>query len=414
MITRRRFLLTLPAVAALPRLAVPTQAGAQTLPKLHNPLKKKPPAPPPPTFVYFGTDTSKGISKGIYLSRFDPATGHLTSPVLAAATLRPSFLARSTAIQGHRRLYAVNAVADASATVSSYLMDPANGALKPINRVTSAGAGPCYVSLDATGESAFVANYVGSTIATYRVHPDGSLSDPVVRLDYKDPKFGKRGPVTARQDVPHPHSVHLSPDNRFLIVNDLGSDEISVFPIQPGAQLGPPALFSNDRPGSGPRHIAFHPNGRWVYSINELDSTIDHFLWTTTRSLTEPQGLLVNAGAPVKTIAPGFPAAQNTAAEVEVSPDGNYLYASNRGEDTLVVFSIASLDGKLTFLQRISCGGKTPRHFTLSPDSDAHWLLCGNQDSATVTVFRRDGGTGKIGGPIQTLPLDSVMFTLFA
>jgi 6-phosphogluconolactonase len=407
MFTRRRFLFILPAVAALPRLAL-TAGEAQAF---VNPLKKKPPAPPPPTFVYFATDTAKGVSKGIYLSRFNPATGQLTAPVLAAETLRPSYLALSAPVTGHRRLYAANEANDASATLSSFVMDPATGALRPINQVTATAAGPCYVSLDATGEAAFVANYAGSSIASYRVLPDGSLSQPVERIDYKNPKFGKRGPVAARQDAPHPHSVHLSPDNRFLLVNDLGSDAITVFPVEPGAHLGTPALFPNSRVGVGPRHIAFHPNGRWVYSINEIDSTIDHFLWSTTSSRTDPQGLLVNTGQFVKTIAPGFPAAKNTAAEVAVTNDGKFLYASNRGEDSLVVFSIED-DGKLTLLERIACGGKTPRHFTLSPDG--RWILCGNQDSATVTVFRRDGATGRLAGPTQTLPLDSVMFTLFA
>jgi len=415
MLNRRRFLLTLPALAALPRLALDdNSAHAQTLPQsFTKPFHKKPPPPPPPSFVYFGTDTAKGVSRGIYMARFDSTTGHLTAPMLVAGTLRPSYLALSAPTAGHRRLYAVNAVQDDSATVTSYLVDPASGALRQINRVTSAGAGPCYVSLDATGEAAFVANYFGSTIATYRVHPDGSLSEPVERIDYKDAKFGKRGPVAARQDVPHPHSVHLSPDNRFLLVNDLGSDAISVFAVDPStARLGPPALFSNDRAGCGPRHIAFHPNGRWVYSLNEVDSTIDHFLWTTTSSRTDPQGLLVNTGVFVKTIAPNFPAAKNTAAEVVVSPDGNFLYASNRGEDTLVVFAVASEDGALKFVQRIPCGGKMPRHFAFDPTG--RWILCGNQDSATVTVFRRDGGTGRIGGPVQSVALNSVMFTLFA
>lgn len=405
MFTRRRFLITLPALAALPRLA-----AAQAF---SNPLKKKPPVPPPPTFVYFGADTAKGVAKGIYLSRFDPASGRLTEPILAVETLRPSYLAISQPTNGHRHVYAANEAGDASATITSYLMDMATGALSSINHVSSAGAGPCYVSLDATGKTAFVANYAGSSIATYRILPDGSLSDPVERIDYKDPKFGKRGPVAARQDAPHPHSVHLSPDNRFLIVNDLGSDELSVFAVDGNnARLGPPALFSNSRPGSGPRHIAFHPNGLSVYSINELDSTLDHFIWSTSTAPGEQHGLLVYTGQHVSTIAPAFPAAKNTAAEVAISPDGLYLYASNRGEDTLVVFSIASTDGKLTLLQRIACGGKTPRHFTLSPD--ARWLLCGNQDSATVTVFRRDPVSGRLGGPVQTLSLDSVMFTLFA
>jgi 6-phosphogluconolactonase len=412
MLTRRRFLLTLPAFAAAPQLASRAAlAQSFTLPHLH----KKPLPPPPPTFVYFGTDAT-GPAHGIYLSRFDPNSGHLSPAQLIAQTLRPSYLALSPPTSGQqRRLYAANEANDATATVSSFLINPATGALKPINQVTSAGAGPCYVSVDATGHSAFVANYAGSSIATYSIRPDGSLSEPVVRLDYKDRKFGSRGPNAARQDVPHPHSVHLSPDNRFLLVNDLGSDEISVFAIDAEtAHLGPPALFSNDRPGSGPRHIAFHPNGRWVYSINELDSTIDHFLWTTTSSRTDPKGLLINTGVYVKTIAPNFPVAKNTAAEVAISSDGNFLYASNRGEDSLVVFSIAESDGALTLLQRISCGGKTPRHFTLSSGSDEPWLLCGNQDSGSVTVFRRDGGNGRLGGPIQSLPVPSPMFTHIA
>ncbi len=409
MFTRRRFLLTVPAFAAAQRFALNAHAQAFTLPHLH----KAAAAPAPPNFVYFGTDTAKEVSKGIYLSRFEPSSGRLTPPQLVAPTLRPSYLAISPPLQGHRRIYAVNAVPDASATVSGFLMDPANGALRPINKVTSGGAGPAYISIDATGHSAYVANYVGSTIATYTIGPDGTLSQPVERIDYKDRKFGARGPVAARQDVPHPHSTHLSPDNRFLLVSDLGSDEISVFPIDPmTARLGQPALFSNDRPGSGPRHIAFHPNGRWVYSINEIDSTIDLFLWTTTSSRTNPQGLLIKASTGVKTIDSNFPAAKNTAAEVQISPDGHFLYASNRGEDTLVVFAIAPADGALTLVQRIACGGKAPRHFTL--DSTGEWLLCGNQDSATVTIFRRNLATGRIGGPTQTIPLDSVMFTLFA
>jgi 6-phosphogluconolactonase len=403
MFTRRRFVLTLPALTALPRLA-----EAQSL---LTPFHKKPPIAPPPTFVYFGTDTAKGTSKGIYISRFDANSGRLTTPQLVAEALRSSFLALSPNTVGQRRLYAVNA----AAAVTSFLIDPATGALKPINQVPSAGAGPCYIALDATGEAAFVANYSGSSIASYRVLPSGALSQPVERIDYKDRRFGHRGPNSARQDAPHPHSVHLSPDNRFLLVSDLGSDQISVFPVDPAtARLGPPTLFSNDRPGSGPRHIAFHPNGRWLYSINELDSTLDRFLWTTTSSRTDPQGLLVNTGAPVKTIAPSFTIAKNTAAEVAISLDGNFLYASNRGEDSLVVFSIDPANGALTLVQRISCGGKTPRHFTLDPTSDARWLLCGNQDSASITVFRRDPASGRIAGPTQTLPLDSPTFSLFA
>ena len=405
-VTRRRFLYLLPAYAA----------SAQTL---HSPFKKKTPPPPAPARVYIGTDTNKGVSKGIYQATFDNATGKLSTPVLAAETPRPSYLAITPMRSGgmHRSLYAVNAVADPSATVTTFDIDPKTGALTQKGKVTSAGAGPCYISVDSTGHAAFVANYVGSSIASYRIETDGTLSPPVAKFDYKDPRFGHDGPFPGRQDTSHPHSVYISPDDRFLIVNDLGNDALSVFLMDPTtAQLTPATpLLTTVRPASGPRHIAFHPNGRWAYSINELDSTIDHFLWTTTRtqmrSSKQPQAFLVNTNTPIKTIAADFPVAKNTAAEVMVSPDGNFLYASNRGEDTLVVFSIGD-HGDLTEVQRIPSGGKTPRHFTFDPM--AQWILCGNQDSACVAVFRRDQGSGKLSGPIQTVSVDSPMFTLFA
>jgi 6-phosphogluconolactonase len=407
MLTRRRFLVVLPAFAA-------SAASAQAfLPKF--PLHKKKVLPPAPVYVYFGTDTSKGASKGIYQSRFDPAKGLLTPPVLAAATLRPSFLALSPVRSGSPRfLYAVNAVNDPNAQVTSFAIDAKTGALHQLGQVPSGGAGPACISVDASGHSAFVANYFGSSIASYRIQPNGSLSQPVDRIDFKDPKkFGALGPNSTHQDAPHPHCVTLSPDNRFLLVCDLGTDQISVFFVDPETgQLTNHKLFANNHPGSGPRHIAFHPNARWAYSINELDSTLDHYLWSATRFSDTPQGMLVNTNTPITTIAPDFPAAKNAAAELAISPDGAFLYASNRGEDSLVVFSISAKGGHLTFLQRISCGGKGPRHFTLS--STAQWLLCGNQDSATITVFRRDAATGKLSGPSQTVSLDSPLFTLFA
>jgi 6-phosphogluconolactonase len=406
MFTRRRFFVLLPA------FAVSTYDAIAQLPF----RRKKPAPPPPPVFVYFGTDTAKGSSKGIYQSRFDSKTGQLTPPVLAATTARPSFLALSPPRNGPRFLYAVNAVNDPSATVTTFALDPSTGALRQTGQVPSGGAGPCYISVDTMGKAAFVANYVGSSIASYSILPDGNLSQPVDEIDFKDHKrFGQPGPNSTRQNTSHPHSVTISPDNRFLLVNDLGTDQISVFVIHHDTghiTTSEPHLFTNERPGSGPRHIVFHPNGRWVYGINEMESTIDHYLWTATRFSQSPQGLLVNTNTPIKTIAQDFPADKNTASEVAVSPDGKFLYASNRGEDSLVVFSISPRDGALTLVQRIASGGKVPRHFTLDPT--AQWLLCGNQDSATVTVFRRDAATGKLTGPIQTVPLDSPLYTLFA
>ncbi len=401
MFTRRRFLVLFPAFAASARAFAAW------------PIRKKKSVPPPPVHVYFGTDTAKGVSKGIYQSTFDTTKGQLTPPVLAAATVRPSFFAVTPPGPGRRSLYAVNAINDPAATVTTFTMDPATGSLKQAGQVSSGGAGPAYVSVDSTGHAAFVADYFGSSIASYRIQPDGTLSQPVDRLDFKDhKKFGALGPVSARQEIPHPHCATVSPDDRFLLVCDLGTDHICVFYIHPETgQLSDPHLFTNDRPGCGPRHLAFHPNGRWVYCINEIDSTIDRCLWTATRFSDTPQGLLVNANFSIKTIAPNFPAAKNTAAELVISPDGYFLYASNRGEDSLVVFAISGKDGNLTLVQRISCGGKTPRNFSLDPT--AQWLICGNQDSANITVFGRDGVTGKLSGPTQTVPLDSPLFTLF-
>ncbi len=400
--TRRRFLVLFPAFAATARAEI-----------IMAPAKKKPAPPPPPLIVYIGTDTSKGVSKGIYQARFDTTQGKLTVPALAVATVRPSYLAVTPAGPTKRFLYAVNAINDPAATATTFAIDPQTGTLHQSSQVTSAGAGPAYISVDDTNRSAFVANYFGGTVASYRIQPDGTLSQPVDRIDFKDhQKFGVLGPVAARQDTSHPHCVTISPDNRFLLVCDLGTDHITVFQIHPETgELTDPHLFTNDRPGSGPRHLAFHPNNRWVYGINEIDSTIDHYLWTATRFADNPQGLLVNTNTPVKTIAADFPAEKNTAAELAISPDGLTLYASNRGEDSLVVFSIRPKDGKLDLVQRISCGGKTPRHFTLDPT--AQWLLCGNQDSANITIFRRDAATGKLNGPIQTIPLDSPLYTLF-
>jgi 6-phosphogluconolactonase len=404
MFTRRRFLVLFPAFATA------THSFASL------PFKKKKIAPPPPVFVYFGTDTNKDVSKGIYQSTFNPTTGQLSVPVLVAPTARPSFLALSPARAGQKRfLYAVNAVNDPAATVTTFSQDPASGAINQLGQVSSGGAGPAYVSVDASGHAAFVANYFGSAVASYRVQPNGTLSQPVTVIDFKDKeKFGSRGPNTVRQDIPHPHCATISPDNRFLLVCDLGSDTISVFVIDSETghlTMSDPHLFDVRR-GSGPRHVVFHPNGRWVYCINELDNTIDQLLWTQTSSTENPQGLLVNTNFHIKTIAGDFPAEKNTAAEVAVSPDGNFLYASNRGEDTLVVFSIRPKKGDLVLVQRIPCGGKGPRHFTLDPT--AQWLVCGNQDSASVTVFRRDAATGKLTGPVQTAPVDSPLFTLFA
>ncbi len=367
--------------------------------------------PTPPGFVYIGCDTAKGVAKGIYLCRFDAATGHLSAPVLAAPSLRPAYFAFGPVRGSQRFLYVGNEGPDAaSSTITTLAVDAGTGMLRQVGSVSAGASGPAYVAVDTTGKSAYVADYAGSAVATYRIKPDGLLTEPVQVVDYKDAKFGPVGPKADRQDAPHPHCATLSPDNRFVVVCDLGTDQISVFAIHPETgKLGEPTFFHCE-PGSGPRHVAFHPNGRWVYGIDELSNKIDQYLWTATHG-ADAQAMLVDTKHSISTLGAEFKG-ENTAAEVVVSPNGFHLYASNRGENSLVVFAIDQDNGSLSVVQRIGCGGKGPRQFTL--DRTGRWLLCGNQLSASVTVFGRDPASGKLNGPVQTLAIDSPMFTTFA
>jgi len=374
--SRRRFLAALPALPA----------GARALAQAQ--LKRR---------VYFGTDTVKDISKGIYQAMFNTVTGELSIPKLVVQTLRPSFLALHPV---KNVLYAVNAINVASATVTAFSMNRVSGDLKKINQVGSLGEGPCFVSVHPHGNEAYVANYFGGTMAAFD-------------LSAKDGRLGKASflangnTITEETMAAHFHCTTLSPGARFVITCDLGRDHIHVQRVT-GASghlvRNQPKLW-NTRAGSGPRHVAFHPNRRWFYCIHELDSTIDIFDWSESGGWATINNYGRNPVSTVET-----KGTKNAAAEVAVSPDGRFVYASNRGEDTLVVFTVNPANGTLKLLQRIACGGKTPRHFTFA--TGARWLLVGNQDSASVTVFKRDAKTGMLTGPVHSTSLDSVMYTL--
>jgi len=406
MMDRRRFLSYAPALLALSQARLFGQMSLFS-------RRKKPQAAALP-LVYIGSVPAASNAQGIYVARFNPATGQLSALTLAAETVRPSFLA-SARLGKRQLLYAANeGDGAADSGVSAYTIDPATGALTFLNKATGGGSGPCYVSVDATASAVFTANYGGRSVTTYQVKPDGSLTPPVEKLDFQNPEFGHHGPNAARQDASHPHSATISPDNRFLLVNDLGNDNIVTFFIDPAtAKLGPPHLNPNRVPGSGPRHVAFHPNGRWAYGIDELASRIDHYLWNTTHGQggAAPEALLTNAGNSVSTVDAGFHG-ENTGAEIAVTPDGKFVVCSNRGENSLVVFALDPVTGAPEFVQRIACGGKTPRQFTL--DSTGRWLLCGNQNSASITVFARNESTGTLSGPVQTVAVDVPQMILFA
>jgi 6-phosphogluconolactonase len=354
-------------------------------------------------WIFLGTDKGPGISR----CSWDVATGRIGKPELAVKTELPHFFAMHPKLP---RLYSVNAGKGAAGTVSSFHLDAASGALEFADRQSSHGDGPCFVSVDATGRSAFVANYEGGSFAAYPLGEDGSLKDATGTLDCRNnPRCGTPGPVHENQDAAHLHSATISPKNDFVLANDLGSDSIEVFPIQPGAaNLLGPAQRVAARGGSGPRHLAFHPNGRWVYVCHELDCTVDLFDWAVH---DDAASLRFREGSVVSTLRPGTDLKGNSGCEIEVSPDGRFVTTNVRGIDELLVFRIDQKTGMLTEQQRLSCGGKIPRYFTFDPSR--RWLICANQGGSTVTVFAHDAATGKLSGPVQTLEADTPMFVQF-
>jgi 6-phosphogluconolactonase len=338
----------------------------------------------PAGLIFVGTYTNdKGsTSRGIYAFRWDADAGTLAPLGLAAATVNPSFLTLSP---NHRHLYAVNEVdqyrGQKSGSVTSFAVQ--EGALKAINTVSSGGGGPCKITVDFTGKAAFVANYDGGSAASFRVLPNGALSKAVSRFQYSG-----HGADPQRQAAPHTHCTTVSPDNRYVLVNDLGLDRISVYRLDPLTAVLTPndPPFYEALPGSGPRSFTFHPGGKWAYSLNEIANTVDALAGDAERGvLTRLQN--------ITTLPEGFNGS-NTTATVVVDSAGRFLYASNRGDNSIVVFSIDDRDGKLKTVQHVGCGGKTPRHFALDPGNQ--WLLVANQDSSNIVVFARNTRSGQL------------------
>jgi 6-phosphogluconolactonase len=328
-------------------------------------------------FTYFGTQRS-GTNAGFSLAHFDTETGVLTKPEFLLAATAPAFF---TITPDGRHLYACNAVA--SGGVSAYEIEPHTGALKFLNRVSSGGAGPCYVSLDQTARFALAANYTSGNIAVFAIQPDGSLGARTAFIQQTGSSVNPQ-----RQTHSYAHSILVDPSNRFALVDDLGADKIFIyrFNAQDGSLAPNNPPFANIAPGSGPRHLAFHPNGKWIYVISEIASTVTAFNWNPENgALTEFQT--------VSALPENFKGT-NTSAEIAVHPNGKFLYASNRGDDSLAVFSIDQTSGRLALAGHISCGGSTPRFFTFDPTGK--WLLCSNHGSDNTVVFRVDEKTGKL------------------
>src|SRR6202790_1140927 len=335
-------------------------------------------------FAFIGTYTSKSESKGIYSFHFDSGTGRLSSMAVSATTQDPSFL---TVAPNEKYLYAVNELSEfdgkKSGAVTSYSIDTKSGKLVQLNQVASGGADPCYVSFDQSGKYLLVANYTGGSVSTFPVAADGHIGPAAAFVQHTG-----LGPNKERQEGPHAHYSAPSADNRFVFVVDLGLDEIVVYRFDParGSLTPNDPPFANLAPGAGPRHLAFHPNGKFAYVLNEVNSTVTAFAYDSKNgSFSTLQTL--------STIPKDF-TAHNDTAEIVVHPSGKFLYASNRGHDSIAEFKIDPASRTLTLAGDFSTKGKTPRNFVLDPTGK--FLLVANQESNNIVVFHIDQSTAAL------------------
>jgi 6-phosphogluconolactonase len=335
--------------------------------------------------VYFGTYTG-GASKGIYVSRLNQTTGALTAPLLAAETPSPSFLA--VRAQGDF-LYAVNEVNTFQGrpvgSVSAFAITKDTGLLTALNQRSSGGPGPAHLSLDEEGKTALVANYGGGSIAVLPIAADGRLEGPTQFIQHSGSSVNPD-----RQKEPHAHHILTDPSNRFVYAADLGIDKVMIYRFDAATRsltaAAPPSAAL--KPGAGPRHMTIAASGRFAYVINELTCTVTAFSRdTSTGALTEMQTVsTLPAGEAVQR---GY-----STAEIVLSPTGAFLYGSNRGHDSITVFSVDKASGRLTFVGNTPTGGKTPRGFGIEPGGG--YLVAANQNSDSVVVFKIDRATGRL------------------
>lgn len=341
--------------------------------------------------VYVGTYTGPK-SKGIYGLRFDSSKGLLDQIGLVGEVADPSFL---TFDRNQRYLYAVSELkGKVDGVVSSFAVNRKTGMLTFLNKVSTKGTVACHLVVDKTNKMLLVANYGSGSVASFRVKPDGTLSESTDFVQHSGSSVNQQ-----RQRGPHAHEVVLSADNRFVFVPELGLDEIKSYKIDPEQATFSPndPPYVKVSPGRGPRHFAFHPNNRYAYNVNEMGSSVTAFTYDAQKGvLHEIQN--------ISTLPEGFTGVNNSA-EIQVDKAGRFVYASNRGHDSIAVFSINSNDGKLTKVQTVPTEGKTPRNFSLDPTG--RYLLAANQDSDTIVVFKVNQKSGRLSSTGRTVAVPS-------
>jgi 6-phosphogluconolactonase len=327
----------------------------------------------------YGTDRD-----GVYLAEVNPKTGDLKLLRRAATLKNVQFLALHP---NHDFLYATCDVDDYPDTkggaVTAFKVDASTGGLTRLNHQSAHGELPCHLTVDRPGNHALVANYTGGSVAVLPIRADGALGAATSAVFHEGSSIHKE-----HQLGPHPHAINLDSANRFALVADLGLDKVLVYRFDPTAgKLAPhePSAVAIE-PGAGPRHIAFHPDGKWVYVINELDSTV------TALSYDSNAGALTLVDT-VSTL-PAGATVENITGEIEVHPNGKFVYGSNRGHDSIALFAIDQATGRLTSRDHFPAGGRTPRHFNIDPSGKI--LLSANMDSESITVHQIDAATGNL------------------
>jgi 6-phosphogluconolactonase len=355
--------------------------------------------------IFIGTSSSPpGANRGIYAAQLDADTGALTAPALAAETPNPGFLARHP---GGRVIYASGECGridakSAAGAVNAYACEPLAGRLTSLGQQPTGGHSVTHLAVDATGRMVLAASYHGGQVSAFPLAADGQ---PGARSGWMV-HSGQLGPNKVRQDKPHPHCVTISPNNRFVIVCDLGLDRIYSYRIDAAAATFAPGdpPFAPAAPGVGPRHCKFSPDGRFLYVINELGSSISVHGWDAA------------TGAPaarqtISTLPAAF-AGENICAEIQLHPNGRFVYGANRGHDSVAVFAREPAAGGLQLVEITPCGGKHPRHFALSPDG--RWLVCANRDTHNLVVFKVDAASGRLSATGHTVSVPSPTCVLFA
>ena len=344
--------------------------------------------------LFVGTYTAKD-SKGIYAYRFSAASKKPMPLGLVAQTSNPSFLATDPT---GRFMYAVNELekyeGEASGSLSAFAIDKKSGKLSLLNQIASRGTDPCYVSLDQSGRYVLVANYGSGSVATFPVLKDGSLGEATSFVQHSG-----SGPDRERQEGPHAHWIGATPDNRFVMAVDLGVDDVLVYRLNEknGSLSANDPAFVKLEPGSGPRHLDFSPNGAFAYVISELQSKINVFSYDAQRGSLQ---LLQS----IATVPKDF-SGTNNPAEIRIHPNGKFLFASNRGHDSIAVFSIDQKRGTLTLIGNFSTQGKKPRNFEIDPSGSQ--IFVANQESGNIVIFHIDQGTGRLTFTGQVLHVDS-------